>query len=231
MVSLQNAMESTRDSAVHPMLAVPAIPQTQSEQQLCAHQKSRLAKLKYLRQQNFLNRQASAPPSNEYHAPSAPLPTASREPTPFTQSDVRTHSTGLTPSSRRSSLDGSFGIIDIEPNLGTRIVSISSTVHLMSGGLEADIEPNSTTTVSPLEEKQSSCWKCKVNTVISKVDQWFMDTTDCLCFSYGFDSDEDMGVEYGGTNTAGVRGNSSTATSRDFRGPRMAILGQTAVVM
>jgi hypothetical protein len=231
MVSLQNAMESTRDSAMHPMLAAPTIPQTQSEQRLCPHQKSRLAKLKYLQQQNSLNHQASAPPSNEYHAPSTPSPSPLMEPIPFTQSDVTTHSSELTPSSRRSSLDGSFGIIDIEPNLGTRIVSISSTVHLMSGGLHSDTELNPATTVSPLEEKQSSCWKCKVNTVISKVDQWFMDTTDCLCFGYGFDTDDDYSVQYGGTNAAGMRGSSGTAMSRDFRGSRMVILRQTPVVM
>jgi hypothetical protein len=211
MVSLQNAMESTRDSAVHPMLDVPAISQTQSEQHHCPHQKSRLVKLKYLQQQNSLNHQTSYPPSNEYHSPSAPSPSPSMEPTPFTQPDMTTHPSELTPSSRRSSLDGSFGIIDFEPNLGTRIVSISSTVHLMSGGLQTDIETPETT-VSPLEGKQSSCWKCKVNTVISKVDQWFMDSTDCLCFGCGFDLDDDMSVQYGGSDAADMRGSGGTAT-------------------
>jgi hypothetical protein len=231
MISLQNAIESTRDSAVHPMLEAPAISQTRSEQQQCPHQKSRLAKLKYLQQQNPLNHQASDPPNNQYHAPPSPSPSPSRGPTPFTQPTVIRHPSELTPSSRRSSLDGSFGVIDIEPNLGTRIVSISSTIPLMSGGLQADIELNPETTVSPLEEKQSSCWRCKFNTVVSKVDQWFMDSTDCLCFGCGFELDDDLSMQYGGSDAAGMRGSGGTATTRDLRGPRMVIPGQTPVVM
>jgi hypothetical protein len=101
----------------------------------------------------------------------------------------------------------------------------------MSGGLQADVELNTATTVSPLEEKQSSCWRCKFNTVVSKVDQWFMDSTDCLCFGCGFELDDDLSVQYGGSDAAGMRGSGGTATRRDVRGPRIVILGQTPVVM
>jgi hypothetical protein len=100
----------------------------------------------------------------------------------------------------------------------------------MSGGLQTDIG-NPETTVSHLEGKQSSCWKCKVNTVVSKLDQWFMDSTDCLCFGCGFDLDDDMSVQYGGSDAADMRGSGGTAMRRDLRGPRMVILGQTPVVM
>lgn len=247
-VALQTAIKSSSTSALHPITSMEPIPgndgsHSPPRQIQCLHRKGRLAALKALKEK--LNHANTTPSDNDYTIlPSYPAnrqaSVSSKAPTP-TSSPTRLNSI--------TSINvEEFGVVDHE---ASRTVSVSSTAHLMPGALldrsslireslPLPVETvRSHTPLSQIPENPIRCWKCRLETVFSRIDQWWMKSTSFACFlCCGFDVDDDMSVSYG--SMSGDRGMSAySATLRgdagssreDMLRPRRVVLESTPVVL
>lgn len=112
-----------------------------------------------------------------------------------------------------------------------RPLSVTSTTFLMSGGLRAPSPPPHVPAPKiPELKKEKWCWKCAVQIVFDKLDDWWMKSAGCVCFvCCGFDIDDEGNVSTSTIHSynATLRGGYGDAMS----GPRMVVLNQTPAVI
>ena len=241
VVALQTATQSSSASALHPITSMEPIPGNDEShnpprQTQCLRRKGRVATLKALKEN--LTHTNTTPSNNDYTIlPSYP---ANREASVLSKAPTPTSSPTRLNSITYINVE-EFGVVDHE---ASRTVSVSSTAHLMSGALldcssltleslPLPIETvRSHTSLSQIPEQPIRCWKCRLETVFSRIDQWRMKSTSFARFlCCGFDVDDDMGVSYGsirgdrGMSAYGATLRGDAGSSReDVLGPRRVVL-------
>lgn len=199
--ALRDAIESTSNSALHPiapitpMQAIPCVPQPAAVIK-CPHRKGRQEALK--QSANNLHHQnvSTFPPSVLRDFIIDCTPTGS----PRRQNSV---------SPQHAFTDAGTGIFN---ESSSRPTSASSTARLLT----AETPPprtnrQSTPTCTPTgpSRKSSSakstnskskdfwCWHCQLNKSSQKMDKWWQESANLLCFiCCGFEVDDDMGLQH-----------------------------------
>jgi len=236
--NIRNAVEAPTSSAAYPLSPIQEAPQYSPQPiahcspdpkrpKQCPHRKGRRASLK------ALNQQHTNPPSNDYTmmptmSPPCQSSIASPSP-PFTRSNsIRPLSSMVSLTSRPESVSSNMHELgQIEP-----VQSNTSTAPLMSVANpptpSTSTHPNGTATDTTNKQKEIVCWKCRIERVFEKVDNFWKRSTHFLCFiCCGFDTNDDMTLgpssEYG--VFGGYRG------GNEMNAPRRVILEQTPVAL
>ncbi|TVY40348.1 hypothetical protein LOCC1_G006428 [Lachnellula occidentalis] len=237
MNALRNAIESTSNSALHPMAmgpipteAIPNDPQVTSTIK-CPHRKGWKAGLECLHHG-----------ANSQHATPANVPSLlSTRLNPAniitpTSSPSRPNSVASSP---RVSSGAEFGVTG---ESSSRPISASSRTQLLAATVPSlrTIMPSSPDPLSrgsfrrPSLAKsanskthESRCWQCHFEKACEKLDQWWERGTKLFFFiCCGFEDEEEMGMHHGssGLTFHGFDGPS------DLAGPRVIILDSTPAV-
>ena len=221
MTALQNAIESSSASALHPMTPMQVTPEASNASpnaRQCPHRRGRRAALKALNQ--TLNHENTAPPSNEYTVLSSYSPSnrSSVTPTPVPQSSLQSLVYTNSPiSSQNESVLNDEQAQGVTDSISSRIMSISSTTPLMYSSStiidsstmgSAPVPPstgNHPVDESKQKEKELRCWKCRLGYAREKMDHFWTNAASCMCFvCCGIDIDEDLNVYPG--NSGGRTG-------------------------
>lgn len=182
MNNLRTAMERSSTSAPHPIepfqdhAAAPRIVDIR-----CSHAKGRAAAAAKQLQVQSHNHGSTDPPSFEYVV----QPPTTITPTSIDRSPIATSPTQDRPLTPFSFAPSSYNPV-MESNI-LRTPSISSTAHLMSGGLPnstSQIDVTSRNTIEVAQEKINviECWKCKLSRFGHKFDHFKRRSVDVLSF-------------------------------------------------
>lgn len=239
MNALRNAIESTSNSALHPMAMSPILMEARSNApQLpstikCPHKKGCKADLECLN--HGTNSQNTTPANAENVSSLSPTRLNPANIITPTSSPSRPNSVA---SSRRVSIGAEFGVMGESSN---RPVSVSSTTQLLAGTIPSPLtampgspDPSrgssrrvSSAKSANIKTEHSRCWKCHFEKACEKLDQWWERSGNVFCFiCCGFEADEDMGMHHGsnGRTFHGFDGTSGLV------GPRRVVQNLTPAV-